>query len=417
MNRFRDIPPSPSVFRPKKYQSQRNSFIRLHNNADNVVKAISEYADPQIEFQSRQISSNNPYDVSNGICIGHHYKTGKKQEIVSEFIPRNIAILGSNGSGKTTILHVVIYGILRRYNDFCIIYFDWKGEAKESLSYEEDGTPTFLKERIIEITDYKNGMLGPLLGPDKIIILNMLSVKYDETALRTFQYEVLVEIQHKLKYFESEYMSTDANNKKILKKKLPYKLAVASEESYKLYPNQHHSNPVYTYIKQLSRQLFEKRRILSDRIHFLERTGESEWAERKQAEKESIPDLYSIYTKMMLLAQENVNSMRCLGLGSLYSIQRPQDLDTELLSGCNTWIVCKGQNSKADEEILNTSKLDKSLVKEFLRIPSKKQRKYVLVSTPTYKSIVKTNKPFLYHKAKDLESEVRTDLKGVRDLE
>ena len=116
------------------------------------------------------------------------------------------------------------------------------------------------------------------------------------------------------------------------------------------------------------------------------------------------------------MAQENANTMRYLGLGSIYLVQRFAELDTGLISQSSTWII-HSINSQQDERALKTSKIDQSLLRDYLTKISEDERiDFMLVSSPSFKSIVKKQKPVLFHKAISQKMEQRTDLVGIHEF-
>jgi hypothetical protein len=194
----------------------------------------------------------------------------------------------------------------------------------------------------------------------------------------------------------------------------PYLLLIGYEEAYKMFPSP--KSHVYRYLKDLNRQFEVKRKSIENQIQAFKKQKDDDTVEVLYQKLQDIPDLIHLQSKIMYQAQENANTLRYLGLGSLYVIQRLAELDTSMISQASTWFI-HNVNSKQDEDALNSSKVNRYLLRQYLtKIPEDERIKYMIVASPKIKTIVKKIEPQLYHKAETKKPSQRKDVSNIPQL-
>lgn len=405
------------IFRPKTASQHLEANRRLHNQSQCTVSELLNQV-PNMSYNPRLFQPKQQIVTgthANGIFLGTDIYSKSAIRLLTEYLSSDILSIGSSGSGKTLYNHLFIYNLFSYTGQICLVYLDFKGEAKNSLSYMADGkTETILKNRIHEITYYKSGMLESLFAKDRIIIINLSSVKDDEAKFRTTILSILQDINAKLNQFKREFTKENDHGGMIKIAEFPYKLLIAYEEAYKIFPNI--GSHTYNHIKLLNDQYEKKKKLLQISANSFKKQEDYDSYDQVIQQIQEIPDLLYLQSRIMMLAQENANTSRYLGLGSLYSVQRFSELDTGLVSQSSTWMV-HNVNSQQDERALKTSKINQMALRDYLRkIPDDKRIEYMLLSTPTAKTIIKKPKPVLFHMAVSQVLEKRNDLIGVDEL-
>jgi hypothetical protein len=409
--------PKYRVLKSKSIKAQLELLIRNNNKTQYLVSDYLTNLNPHLNFKPSLIQSQQTTIAkSRGILLGTDAYTKAEVRLLTEYLSSDIVSVGSSGSGKSLYNHLFLYNAFKITNRLCVPYFDFKGEAKRSLSYMADGkTKTFLADKIIEITHYERGMILPLMEKDKIIIINLAFIKDDEVKFRETILSVLQDINIKLKEFEREFTKKDVHQNVVKIAELPYSILVLYEEAYKIYANLR--SKVYESLKFMNKEFERKRKALEDRASVFKRSKDIDSYEVTIAELENIPDLLWLQNKIMLIGQDNANTMRYLGLGSLYSVQRFAELDTGLLSQSSTWFVHNVNIAQDEKALKETSKIDKKVLRDYLtKISEEKRIKYLLVSSPSVKTIIKKPKPQLFHMAVSQQLDERTDLFGIDEL-
>lgn len=404
------------LHKPKKPVDQMAISRQIHNSTQYVAHNFISSGKPYLQYDPLLLHSYNvPQNEVEGILLGKDAYTDAERRLPTQFLFSDILQVGSSGSGKSLFNHILLFNAFCATDQLCVIYLDYKGEVNNSLSYMKDGkTPTFLKNKIIELSTYEKGMLLDLFQKDRIIIINLSYIKDDELRFRETILSILQDINIKLDEFKTQFTQKDSNQNIVKLAEFPFKPIICYEEAYKIFPNR--SSHAYNHIKFINEEYDKKRHSLEERAKIFKRNKDPDSYEQTINELDHIPNVMYIHNKIMLIAQENANTMRYLGLGSIYLVQRFAELDTGLISQSSTWMV-HSINSKQDENALKTSKLDQSMLRDYLHeIPEDQRIMHMLVSTPSFKSIVIKPKPALFHKAVSQKIERRVDLFDVNEL-
>lgn len=405
------------INKTKSAKVQLEQKRTIHNQTQYLVSEFFTNIDPYSQFTPQLIhQSQKELKKASGILLGTDAYTKAEIRLSTEYLSSDIVSVGSSGSGKSLYNHLLLYNTFRNTNKLCVIYFDFKGEAKSSLSYMKDGkTQTFLFDKIVEITYYNKGMILPLMEKDKIIIINLAFVKKDEIKFREMILKILEDINIKLKEFENEFTKKDEHQKLVRIAELPYSILMLYEEAYKIFPNMR--SKVYDSLKFQNKEFERKRKSLENRANIFKKSKDPDSYEITIAELDKIPDLLYLQNKIMLIGQENANTMRYLGLGSLYSVQRFAELDTGLISQSSTWLIHNVNIAQDVKALKESSKIDKNALRDYLtKISEDKRIEYLLVSSPAFKTIIKKPKPQLFHMAVSQHLDERTDLIEVDEL-
>lgn len=404
------------LYKPKKPKDRTLISRQIHNQTQYVAQDFISTGKPYLTYDPLFLQADNVIrNEAQGILLGKDAYSDVERRLPTEFLFSDILQIGSSGSGKSLFNHILIFNAFCATDQLCVIYLDYKGEVNNSLSYMKDGkTPTFLKDKIIEITNYEKGMLYDLFQKDRIIIINLSYIKDDELRFRETILSILQDINTKLDEFKNQFTKQDSNKNVVKIAEFPFKPIICYEEAYKIFPNR--SSHTYNHIKFVNDEYDKKRRSLEERAKIFKRNKDPDSFEQTINELDHIPNVLYTHNKIMLIAQENANTMRYLGLGSIYLVQRFAELDTGLISQSSTWMV-HSINSKQDEDALKTSKIDQKVLREYLtKIPEDQRIMHMLVSTPSFKSIIIKPKPALFHKAVSQKIEKRTDLVDVYEL-
>jgi len=395
----------------------------IKDNVDNYNNSESYFSElyPLIRHGFKRPHTSLDYFgqeiFHEGIELGFDYSTGKICYFPTEDISRNIINVGQPRSGKSAYELMFAYDSYHHTDEICAIFVDNKGEVAPSLSNFKDGSETFLKSKIIELSPSNLPNLYDFFDKDRIIVID-LSVANDskEDYLKSLL-DVMLAIRKSMLQFKKIWQKKDAN-------KPPFTIMIFFEDAWEMFPN---SNSTVMKDRYSSNKAYEvKKEAYFAMAKKAMKQGDHNEAERLIEKAKNVPDLVQLTYDIKLMMQKNMQLFGYLGFGCWINIHRFQDIDTNFVTNAGTWII--HDMNYTDFRILNSPKISKSLVKKYFKISQdERERKkrsnskdsfmeYCLLISPSIQAIIKKPDFNLFHKSENRSLRRRSDTQKVRTL-